>query len=183
MEGYLNYILIVVTFLLVVQAAVFVGIYLLARRAMNVVADLARLQNRAEFVLNQLDPVLKSTHLLMGELREASSYLAQGAENVNAIAEMARDQAADIKDLMGDSTALARREIDKTRDRVEQVQRTLASATDNFERTTAIVQQSVLEPAREFSYIMYGIRRGLETLMAGNRLPVNRAYQDEEMFI
>ena len=41
----------------------------------------------------------------------------------------------------------------------------------------------VLQPAREFSYIMYGLRRGLEVLMAGNRLPVNRVYQDEEMFI
>jgi hypothetical protein len=30
---------------------------------------------------------------------------------------------------------------------------------------------------------MFGLRRAIEVLMAGNRLPVNRAYQDEEMFI
>jgi hypothetical protein len=30
---------------------------------------------------------------------------------------------------------------------------------------------------------MYGVRRALEALMAGNRLPVDRVYQDEEMFI
>jgi uncharacterized protein YoxC len=182
-EGYLEYILIVVTFLLLVQAAVFVGIYLLARRAIGVIQHMANLQERAEYVLSSVEPILKTTNGLISELREASTYVAQGAEHINAITEMARDQAADIKDLMGDSTAIARREMERTRDRVEQVQRTLASASDNFEKTTYMVQQSVLEPAREFSYIMFGIRRALETLMAGNRLPVNRVYQDEEMFI
>jgi hypothetical protein len=71
---------------------------------------------------------------------------------------------------MGDTTALARREVDRTRDKVERVQRTLSTATDQFERTTALVQDSVLQPAREFSYIMYGVRRGLEAFMSGNRL-------------
>ena len=66
-------------------------------------------------------------------------------------------------------------------DRLDQVLAPVA--TDQFQQTTALVQQSVLQPAREFSYIMYGLRRGLEVLMAGNRLPVNRAYQDEELFI
>jgi hypothetical protein len=63
------------------------------------------------------------------------------------------------------------------------LQTTLATATDNFARATAMVQHSVLEPAREFSYLMFGLRRGLEVLFAGSRLPVNRAYQDEELFI
>jgi hypothetical protein len=66
---------------------------------------------------------------------------------------------------------------------VDKVQDTLASATDQFERATAIVQHSVLEPAREFSYAMFGLRRALEVLFTGRRLPVNRAYQDEELFI
>ena len=183
MDNYLTYIPIVVTLLLIVHTVVFVGIYLLVRRAFKIVERLANLQDRAEYVLSSAEPILKSAQVLVGELRESSTYLAQGAEHLNAITEMARDEAADIKDLLGDTTALARREIDRTRSRVEQVQRTLASASDNFEKTTAMVQHSVLEPAREFSYIMYGIRRGLETLMAGNRLPVNRVYQDEEMFI
>jgi hypothetical protein len=56
-------------------------------------------------------------------------------------------------------------------------------ATDQFERTTILVQQSVLGPAREFSYLMFGLRRAMEVLLTGKRLPVNRAYQDEELFI
>ena len=183
MEAYLIYLLVIVTVLLIVQASVFVGLYLLARRAMVLIEHVSQLQNRAEYLLNNTEPVVKMANSLMGELKEAADYFAQGAQHITAIAEMAKDQAADIRDLMGDTTSLARREVERTRARVDQVQRTLADATDQFERTTALVQHSVLQPAREFSYIMYGLRRGLEVLMAGNRLPVNRVYQDEEMFI
>lgn len=183
MEAYLIYLLVIVTVLLIIQASVFVGLYLLARRAMALAEHVGQLQTRAEYLLNNTEPVVKMANSLMGELKEAADYFAQGAQHITAIAEMAKDQAADIRDLMGDTTSLARREVERTRARVDQVQRTLTDATDQFEQTTALVQQSVLQPAREFSYIMYGLRRGLEVLMAGNRLPVNRVYQDEEMFI
>ncbi|MEP7270879.1 MAG: hypothetical protein ABI882_05215 [Acidobacteriota bacterium] len=183
MEAYLIYIMAVITILLIVQAGVFVGLYLLARRAMTMVERVGQLQTRAEYLINNTEPVLKMAHSLMGELKEAAEYISQGAQQVEAVSGMAKDQAADFLDLMGDTTALARREIDRTREKVEKVQRTLSTVTDQFDRTTALVQHSVLEPAREFSYVMYGIRRGLEAFLAGNRLPVNRVYQDEEMFI
>ncbi|MBX3276918.1 MAG: hypothetical protein KF868_02835 [Acidobacteria bacterium] len=183
MEAYLIYLLVVITILLIVQAAVFVGFYILARRAMQLAEQVGQLQTRAEYLISNTEPVVKMAHTLMGELKEASDYFSQGAQHISAIAEMAKDQAADIQDLMGDTTALARREIERTRQHVDKVQRTLSDATDQFERTTAMVQASVLQPAREFSYLMYGVRRAVEVLMAGNRLPVNRAYQDEEMFI
>lgn len=183
MERYLIYILVIVTILLIVQVGVFVGLYLLARRAVALAERVGQLQTRAEYLLNNTEPVLKTAHTLVAELKEAADYFAQGAQHITAITEMAKDEAADVRDLLGDTTALARREVERTREKVDKVQATLALATDEFQRTTELVQRSVLEPAREFSYIMYGIRRALEVLMAGNRLPVDRAYQDEEMFI
>jgi multidrug resistance efflux pump len=122
-------------------------------------------------------------HSLMAELKEAGGYFSQGVQHINAIAEMARDEAAEVRHLLGDTTAIARREIERAREKVDKVQHTLEVATDQFERATMIVQQSVLEPAREFSYLMYGVRRAMEVLFTGKRLPVNRAYQDEELFI
>jgi multidrug resistance efflux pump len=119
----------------------------------------------------------------MAELKEAGGYFSQGVQHINAIAEMARDEAAEVRHLLGDTTAIARREIERAREKVDKVQHTLEVATDQFERATMIVQQSVLEPAREFSYLMYGVRRAMEVLFTGKRLPVNRAYQDEELFI
>jgi hypothetical protein len=176
----MTYILVIVTVLLVVQTAVWIviGLSLVAfvRRA-------GELQTRAEYLLNNTEPVLKTAQGLISELKVASGYITQGTLHLTAITEMAKDEAAEVFGLLGDTTALARREVERTREKAEKVQTTLAVATDQFARTTALVQQSVLQPAREFSYIMYGLRRGLEVLMAGNRLPVNRAYQDEELFI
>lgn len=169
--------------LLVTQAAVFVGLYLLARRLVALAEKAGQLQTRAEYLLNNTEPVLKLAHSLMGELKEAAGYFAQGAEHITAIAAMAKDEAAELRGLLGDTTALARREVERASAKVDKVQHTLAVAADQFERTTALVQQSVLQPAREFSYIMAGVRRMLDVLMAGRRLPVDRAYQDEEMFI
>jgi hypothetical protein len=182
-ENYLIAILVIVTILLIVQGAVFVGFYLLARRVVVVAERVGQLQTRAEYLLNNTEPLLRLSQQVMSEFKEASGYFAQGAQHIGAIVEMAKDEAADVRDLLGDTTALARREIERTRDRVDHVQNTLATASDQFQRTVEIVQHSVLEPAREFSYIMAGVRRALEYLTAGKRLPVNRAYQDEEMFI
>src|SRR5262245_1324924 len=120
---------------------------------------------------------------LMGELKEAADYFSQGMQNLAAVAELAKDEAAEVRNLLGDTTAIARREVERARVHVDKVQDTLTVAVDQFERTTALVQHSVLQPAREFSYIMYGLRRALEVLTTGKRLPVDRAYQDEEMFI
>ena len=183
METYLIYILAIVTVLLIVQVAVFVGLYFLARRAVALVERIGQLQTRAEYLLTNTEPVLKTAQGLMAELRETADYFSQGAQHLTAITEMAKDEAAEVRTLLGDTTALARREVERTREKVDKVQTTLAVATDQFQRTTELVQHSVLQPAREFSYIMYGVRRALEVLMAGDRLPVNRAYQDEEMFI
>jgi hypothetical protein len=172
-----------VALLLVVQAGVFVGLLLLVRRVVAVIERTGELQTRAEYLLNNAEPVLKMAHGVMAELKEAGGYFSQGAQHLSAIAEMAKDEVADVKHLLGDTTAIARREVERAREKMDKVQDTLATATDQFARATAMVQHSVLEPAREFSYVMYGLRRAIEVLFAGRRLPVNRAYQDEELFI
>jgi len=182
-NGLSIFIAIAVGVLLVVQVGVFVGLYLLAKKLVALAERAGQLQTRAEYLMNNTEPVLKLAHSLMGELKEAAGYFAQGAEHISAISAMAKDEAAEIRNLLGDTTAIARREIERTKDKVEKVQHTLAVATDQFERTTAMVQHSVLEPAREFSYVMFGLRRAMNVLFAGSRVQVNQAYQDEEMFI
>jgi len=183
-ESSLLYIIAIgIAVLLVVQAVVFVGFLLLARRVVAVIERTGELQTRAEYLLNNTEPVLKMAHGVMAELKEAGGYFSQGAQHLSAIAEMAKDEVAEVKHLLGDTTAVARREVERAREKMDKVQDTLATATDQFARATAMVQHSVLEPAREFSYVMFGLRRAIEVLFTGSRLPVNRAYQDEELFI
>ena len=183
MENYLLAILIIVTFLLIVQAVVFVGFYFLAKRIVELIERLGQLQSRAEYLLQNTEPVLHLSQQVMTEFKEAAGYFSQGAQHISAITEMVKDETADVKNLLGDTTALARRELDKAKAQADQMQKALASTTDKFQRTAEIVQNQVLEPAREFSYLMAGVRRFVEVLTAGKSLPVNRAYQDEEMFI
>ena len=184
MDNTLSWIIAVgVALLLAVQALVFVGLYFLARRLVDIADRAKTLQDKVEYTLNNTEPVLKMAHNLMSELKEAADYFNQGVQNISAIAEMAKDEAAEVRTLLGDTTALARREMERGREHADRIQQTLATATDQFERTTALVQNSILQPAREFSYLMYGLRRSLEVLTAGKRLPVDRVYQDEEMFI
>ncbi len=180
MEKYLIYLSVTVTLLLVLQTAV---VAVLGISVVALVRRVGELQSRAEFLLGNAEPVLKTAQSLMVELRAASGYITEGAQHLTAITEMAKDEAADIRNLLGDSTALARREVERTRAHVDKMQDVIATTTDRFQRTTELVQDSVLQPAREFSYVMAGIRRGLEVLLAGDRVPVNRAYQDEELFI
>lgn len=172
-----------VAVLLLVQVGVFIGLYFLARRVVQVVEQASKLQTRAEYLMNNTEPLLKMAQGMMGELKQATGYLTQGMQHITAITEMAKDEAAEVRHLLGDSTALAKREVERARLQVDKVQNTITTAADQFERTTALVQHSVLEPAREFSYVMAGVQRAFEVLLAGRRLPVNRAYHDEEMFI
>ncbi len=182
-EKYLIIILVIVTGLLLVQAVVFVGFYFLAKRLVELIERVSKLQTQAEYLLKNTEPVLHLSKQVMGEFKEAAGYFSQGAQNLNAIAEMAKDEVAEVKSLLGDTQAIARRELDKAKLQAERMQDALATTTDNFQRTADIVQHSVLEPAREFSYIMVGVRRALDVLTAGKSLPPNRVYQDEEMFI
>jgi hypothetical protein len=72
--------------LLVVQAGVAVGLYLLAKRVVAVIERTGELQTRAEYLLNNTEPVLKMAHGLMTELKEAGGYFSQGAQHLSAIA-------------------------------------------------------------------------------------------------
>src|SRR5262245_65576876 len=98
-------------------------------------------------------------HGVMAELKEAGGYFSQGAQHLSAIAEMAKDEVAEVKHLLGDTTAIARREVERAREKMDNVQDTLATATDQFARATAIVQPGVLAPARALSYVMIGFVR------------------------
>ena len=49
--------------------------------------------------------------------------------------------------------------------------------------TTDFVQAKIVEPAREIAAIMAGVRKGLEVLFAPPPKQIDRAYQDDEMFI
>src|SRR5262245_64765396 len=132
-----------VMFLFFVQVGVFVGIYLLVRQVVAVIKRTGELQTRAEYLLNNTEPVLKMAQGVMAELKEAGGYFSQGAQHLSAIAEMAKDEVAEVKHLLGDTTAIARREVERAREKMDKVQDTLASAFDQVGAATGLAQPQV----------------------------------------
>ncbi|MBO0723921.1 MAG: hypothetical protein J2P41_24055, partial [Blastocatellia bacterium] len=63
MDNTLSWIIAVgIAVLLVVQAAVFVGLYFLARRLVELAERAKTLQDKVEYTLNNTEPVLKIAH-------------------------------------------------------------------------------------------------------------------------
>ena len=54
---------------------------------------------------------------------------------------------------------------------------------ERIESTTVEVQTTVIEPIREVSALLIGMKRAINTLFLRDRKQIDQAYQDEEMFI
>jgi hypothetical protein len=59
----------------------------------------------------------------------------------------------------------------------------LTRTQDRVETTTVEVQTTVLQPLREVSALLVGLKRTIEMLFGRERKSIDQAYQDEEMFI
>ena len=64
-----------------------------------------------------------------------------------------------------------------------QIDQLLTRTQDRIEYTTIEVQTTVLEPVREVSALLVGLRRTLDVLFGRDRKQIDQAYQDEELFI
>ena len=64
--------------------------------------------------------------------------------------------------------------------RVDQL---LSNTVARVEETTETIQRNVLAPIREISAILAGVRTALDYLRHRNKTRVERATQEEELFI
>ena len=71
----------------------------------------------------------------------------------------------------------------EAKDKVALVSQTIDRTQMQVVDTTDFIQAKVVEPAREIAAIMAGVKKGLEVLFAPSPKPIDRAYQEDEMFI
>ena len=126
-----------------------------------------------EQISRNLEPVLATSRELMVESRERLNAL--GA-NLHEISQLAKNQMVRVDDFVKDTTERAQMQIV----RLDQL---VGDTMDRVEETTEAIQHGVLKPVRELTAVVAGIRTGVEFLMKRNRKTVERATQDEEMFI
>ena len=126
-----------------------------------------------EQVSRNAEPVLAAARELMVETRER---IASITGNINEISELAKGQMTRIDGFVKDTTERAQLQIVRLDQLVE-------TTITRVEETTAAIQRGVVVPVREITAVMAGVRAGLDFFLRRSRKTVERATQDEELFI
>lgn len=133
--------------------------------------------NRTSTLVDQIarnvEPVLSATRELLVEGRERLSVF---SANLNEISQLTKNQMTRLDGFLQDASERAQLQIL----RLDQL---VGDTMTRLETTSDAIQRSVLGPLREISAIVAGVRASLEFLFRRNRKPVERATQDEELFI
>ncbi|HWP42493.1 MAG TPA: hypothetical protein VNO14_04610, partial [Blastocatellia bacterium] len=89
---------------------------------------------------------------------------------------LARHQAQQISETIDLTTSTLQRQV-------AELDALLGRTQDRIETTTVEVQTTVVQPMRELSALLAGLKRAIDTLFLRDRKQIDQAYQDEEMFI
>ena len=183
---------VVVAFSFLVQACMFAFTY---RSVRKLSATAASIQGKAEPVIEKMGPVIdqiQSTIVTVkGAVDKVTVQAMEAFEKVTVetravaaaisvtsqeISGLALHQATQISETMDQATSSLARQVAELDQLVTRTQR-------RIEGTTIEVQETVLEPIREVSALLNGLKRMLEVLFHRGRKPIDQAYQDEELFI
>jgi hypothetical protein len=133
--------------------------------------------NRTEGLLQQIsrniDPVLSASHDLLIDTR---AKIASVTSNLHEISQIAKSQVLRVDSFVKDTT-------DRAHLQVIRLDELVGDTMHRVEETTHAIQHGVLGPIRETVAVVAGVRTALEFFMNRNRKTVERATQDEEMFI
>lgn len=165
---------------LAVIAVLAFNTFLLRRidRALALLTDNVQKMNpHMNALLQQTQSLLTETRgavsTLVGEIRPVVRAMATTA---NEVTDMVHVQALEVRGLLRDTVLVLR-------NKVEQLDDLVTRTVERVDETTATIQRQILEPVREIRYVTTALRRAAGVLFAGRRKSVDRAYQDEELFI
>ena len=126
-----------------------------------------------ERIARDVEPVLRASRELLVDGREKIASL---TSNLNEISQLAKTQMVRLDGLVKDTTERAQLQVAR-------LDLLVGDTMSRVEQTTEAIQQGVLKPVREISAVVAGVRTTLEFLLNRNRKTVERATQDEELFI
>jgi chromatin segregation and condensation protein Rec8/ScpA/Scc1 (kleisin family) len=144
----------------ITQAGVLIAIYINSKR-----------------LSDQLERFMKETREVMVPIKSITENLRVASGNLVEIGMAARDQFRRVESMVTETGEALHLQID----RLDQAGRDVVT---RINETAQVVQDSVIKPFREVSAIAKGITRGFEAfLFKRNRSTVDKAHQDEELFI
>jgi len=119
------------------------------------------------------EPVLDATRELLAESKEKMAVI---STNLVEISNLTKTQITHLDELLTDASERARLQL-------VHLDQLISSTMVRVEETTETVQRSVLAPIRELSAILTGVRTAVDFLFRREKTAVERATQDEELFI
>jgi hypothetical protein len=160
MDGLLILFVALTAIAVITQAGVLIAIYVNSKR-----------------LADQFERFIKETREMMVPVRSITENLRVASGNLVEIGMSAREQFRRVETMVAETGDALHIQID----RLDQASRDVVT---RINETAEIVQDSVVKPFREVSAVAKGITRGFETfLFRRNRSTVDKAHQDEELFI
>jgi uncharacterized protein YoxC len=190
---------VVITLSFIIQMAMMIGI---ARAVKKLTTIAEGIQKKIEPVIARTEPIIAKVEPLVDQVQgtitgvrvAVDKITVQAQETFEKVSVETRAIAAAVSTSSREIAGLAQRQatqISTTVDlatttlqrQIVEIDGLLARTQDRIEGTTIEVQTGVLQPMRELSALLVGLRRTVEMLFGRGRKQIDQAYQDEEMFI
>ena len=153
-----------------------IAVSIMALIIKKLVETVRHLESKAEPLLDKVNLIGEQGRQIAIQFNQLSGNLTVASKHFSESVELIKDEVADIKQLVGITTHEAR-------DKVALVSKTIDRTQHQVVTTADFIQSKVVEPAVEMAAIMAGVRRGLEVLFAPRPKRIDRAYQEDELFI
>ncbi len=148
---------------MIVQAAVFVGIFIATRRTQK---KLAEILPQTKKVLETSQKTIEITH----------KYITEIGTRTTALLDSTKEQMVKVEDLVTDASSRAKVQM-------ERAEMVLDDSMSRAHETVVLVQRGILKPIREVHGVLSGFRAALAFLGRTGRPTVDHVTSDEEMFI
>lgn len=155
------------------QAGVLVAIFVVLRKSST------KMEALATEVKTKILPTIAQAEAMLTELRP----------NVEAIAEQVKETTTIVRNEVERVDATVNDVVDRARLQIIRADELFTRTLDRVERTSDIVQKTVISPVRQVSGLMHGLTAGLEFLFAhrgrrnGGSRESRRPVPQDEMFI
>ena len=127
----------------------------------------------AEDAARNAEPVLRAARDILVDGREKLNLVSQ---NLVEISQLTKNQVVRLDGLVSDAS-------DRVRLQLIRLDQLMSHSVNRVEETTEAIQRSILAPLREISAILAGVRTALDYLLRRNKTRMERATQEEELFI
>jgi hypothetical protein len=119
------------------------------------------------------EPLLDTSKSL---LEQSRTQVIEITTRTNAILNSAQTQMARIEEFLTDAT-------NRGKSQMEHVELVMDDTLNRFQETSTMLQKGILRPLRQLNGLAAGMQAAIEYLIKGHRTTVERATQEDEMFI